>query len=1282
MTELQNDLVTTDSTPKEVGASNDTKLPPIHTKRKPTRLNNRKNGSLAESIERPADWELKAENEGLLEVDLNTSRRKRRKTTTPIEEPISIAQLDSEQNNGDGLKPRGRPRKNTSLGKKDVDVQGANLEHCASANEATQNLTPDPIPIDLDQNNPEQSNAQPRISLGENMTAYTEGAAIAMGQKIPSMENSSEKRTRILRFNPKTGTIGSPPAKNVAPAMVVVPRVSRKSRVPHIVRSMVITIPYGEDEELPASIGPKIDHILNGKPYVQPIPEKTPAKPLDIDNKCDQTIHPLFLSKATKAAQRILKKSVPTQNIVVDLTQLKTTPPKNRLQPNSVRSVLLGNLPMLKLGQSKATGKQFYGFCAPIAKTLRFPGAVEPAWPWKGMVHVRGTTLTSNGLPPPTRSVDIPPRIKKSKDHAAEVHGNEDIISTLAVNLDISHAKKSVQVNADDEVRLPPVCLRAPVKYNESGLDLQKRVRKELVHKMPPLDAVLSSSDDELSIEPIGGTTIHPVLSKTYLSIATSLSAFDQGQCETHAWIHKYSPSSAVEVLQTGREPLILKEWLQTLTVQSVEGGLGDKSKRRELLGSKQPKVEGAGKRKRKPKLDGFVVSSGDEDDDMDEISEPENETPVPGRQGSLRKTVVRAGDLKSSKDGAKMTNAVVLSGPHGVGKTAAVYAVAKELNFEVFEINSSSRRSGKDILEKVGDMTRNHLVQTSSRRLSVDTIDEDRDRIDDALEEDLRSGRQGTMNSFFKPKPPSTEQTKSKPGARKPVVEPKKPAEQQEIITKPQPKDQKQSLILIEEADIIFKEDVQFWATIMGLISTSKRPIIMTCNDESALPMQNLSLHAIIRFNPPPTDIAADYLLLIAACEGHILTHQAVKALYESRGLDLRASITELNFWCQFAVADPKGGLDWYLEHWPPGCSIDKNGNTIRVVSEGTYQTGMGWLSQDFIESHLHHLDIEEEMLHEVWDGWCLDAGDWQQRLEMKNWADEIPKLSTGRDGNRAALDMYCEFAEYMSIIDLFSNGAFASENNVAIDTSQPKVSAKVREDYTLASELLEAFPLVNYSTLSKDISIFMKSRARKFLQVDSHIAHNLEVPIQLDRPSETQILNLICQQAITPAKYLTRHDFSLAFDPISEAPKTTYVWTNTPTLEASSFDRTLTPIVEDLAPYVRSIVAYDKRLLEERKKLSGLLSEGGQAGRKRMRTTRAAMSALEGGERRNTRKEKWFAGGLNASFVEKTGKEEWIDIAVAQERIAKETIASENKAKIPENSGDSEEHESTSSL
>jgi len=53
-------------------------------------------------------------------------------------------------------------------------------------------------------------------------------------------------------------------------------------------------------------------------------------------------------------------------------------------------------------------------------------------------------------------------------------------------------------------------------------------------------------------------------------------------------------------------------------------------------------------------------------------------------------------------------------------------------------------------------------------------------------------------------------------------------------------------------------------------------------------------------------------------------------------------------------------------------------------------------------------------------------------------------------------------------------------------------------------------------------------------------------------------------------------------------------------------------------------------------------------------MRTTRSAMSALEGGARSTTRRDRYFGPGLNPHFVLHTGMQSWTDAALAETKGA----------------------------
>jgi DNA polymerase III delta prime subunit len=676
--------------------------------------------------------------------------------------------------------------------------------------------------------------------------------------------------------------------------------------------------------------------------------------------------------------------------------------------------------------------------------------------------------------------------------------------------------------------------------------------------------------------------------------------------------------------LQSSHEGPLLKEWLEALKVQSVDTGTSS------LEGKPVSKQENPPKRRKKNKLDGFIVDSDDEADELNCISEGDDEDADSSSETlPPRKTVIRNGS-KDSKDNLRLKNAVLISGPHGCGKTAAVYAVAQELDYEIFEINSSSRRSGKDLMEKVGDMTRNHLVQRH-RAEKTASADDDEDTASD-----IKSGKQGMMTSFFKPKPGTAEK------ASKPSKASTKP---QDALKPAAPKAQKQSLILVEEVDVLYKEDTQFWATLMSMIAQSKRPFILTCNDESLVPIQSLALHGIFRFTPPPIDLAVDLCLLVAANEGHALQRDAVEAAYVSRGEDLRATLLDLNYWCQLGVGDRRGGFDWFMLRWPRGCDVDDRGDTVRVVSENTYTKGMGWMGRDAILSSCQSLDRDEEVLQQLWNMWQLPAGHWQKTLDLQPWARDVSASPRDRRSKLDLLEAYDSFCDAMSVSDLCSDGLYGSAHQQRIDATMPDLPNKMRDDYVLGRQLLEAEPICAQTCPSSRISQCLASLARGRLLQRTEDACISSAASVLNPLTESSAMSTLTTAFQSESTQLTRHDLSLAFDPLAISDRALIN-----SLDPSVFDRTMRLIVLDVAPYVRGIMAYDNRLMQERTKLSSLLSEGGNGkGRKRMRTTRAALSALEGGERRSTRGEKWFKGA-GTGLVMRTGGAGWSEAAAAE--------------------------------
>lgn len=146
----------------------------------------------------------------------------------------------------------------------------------------------------------------------------------------------------------------------------------------------------------------------------------------------------------------------------------------------------------------------------------------------------------------------------------------------------------------------------------------------------------------------------------------------------------------------------------------------------------------------------------------------------------------------------------------------------------------------------------------------------------------------------------------------------------------------------------------------------------------------------------------------------------------------------------------------------------------------------------------------------------------------------------------------------------------------------------------------------------------------------------------------TETQVIDHIRHSLASPVPgswTINRLDFALAFDPLATSDCAPLQPTSY--LDPSVFDRNMKLLVLDLAPFVRTIISYEADLQKQRLKLSSLISEGGGGaaakGSKRMRTTRAALSALEGGSRSTIRGEKWFKTAINPILVARTAGTGW---------------------------------------
>ena len=418
------------------------------------------------------------------------------------------------------------------------------------------------------------------------------------------------------------------------------------------------------------------------------------------------------------------------------------------------------------------------------------------------------------------------------------------------------------------------------------------------------------SDDQDVTGDVLQHQRNHPAISR--LS-QIDLDTYTSQRCQ-EPWVAKWRPMQAEQVLGNEQNAIYLRQWLQALALHiqdapSTTGSMANgttTTKTGNGNGMKRPRVKRAvqkhrgRKRLRRQSIeddwivdDDFNYSSGDEER-MFDINPDEGSCFE--HAGLLANTIVQSG----------LTNTILLVGPPGCGKTAAVYACAEELGWEVFEVYPGiGKRSSTTLDHLIGDVGKNHLVRNGQNnhgsqfpftrpQSSISPTGMDLPIGKEALDQDP---------SF---------QTSSvivcESATRVPHNAPTRP----EI---------RQSVVLLEEVDILFKEDVGFWPAVVNLIKDCKRPLIMTCSDITLIPTDDLPLQTILTFIPCPTHLAVSYLESLCMAEGCIANRRDLHRLYlsgcdsghvedattapadlsytTSPKPDLRRAINHLQFWC-----------------------------------------------------------------------------------------------------------------------------------------------------------------------------------------------------------------------------------------------------------------------------------------------------------------------------------------------------------------------------------------------
>lgn len=305
-------------------------------------------------------------------------------------------------------------------------------------------------------------------------------------------------------------------------------------------------------------------------------------------------------------------------------------------------------------------------------------------------------------------------------------------------------------------------------------------------------------------------------------------------------WIYKYQPKKALEVCGNNESVKFLSEWLQHW-------------------------------HERDSRISKEVVDCvmGDMEDNNYLCSESDSDS-----------------ENKHEKAGPK--NVLLVTGPIGSGKSAAIYACAREQGFEVLEVSASECRNGALVKQRFGEALESrqlkrslanpmgslnkHIYKPCSNLANGTATQELEDEVVEFIplaDENCRNATGESDMSDCKEAGSCSRQSELKP------------------------------LILFEDVDITFPEDRGFIAAVQLIAETAKGPIVLTSNSHNPFLPDNLDRKQICFTPPSPEELLCHVYMVCAAERANIQSHLLERFVGYCQG-DIRKTIMHLQFWCQ----------------------------------------------------------------------------------------------------------------------------------------------------------------------------------------------------------------------------------------------------------------------------------------------------------------------------------------------------------------------------------------------
>ncbi|MED6197474.1 hypothetical protein PIB30_056781 [Stylosanthes scabra] len=226
------------------------------------------------------------------------------------------------------------------------------------------------------------------------------------------------------------------------------------------------------------------------------------------------------------------------------------------------------------------------------------------------------------------------------------------------------------------------------------------------------------------------------------------------------------------------------------------------------------------------------------------------------------------------------LRNVLVITGPVGSGKSAAVYACAQEQGFEVLELNASDWRNGTAVKRYFGDALGSHgLKSVCSQEQKAVKLPSAPAFPNDKAAEDIDKDviELITISDDGSQSPDRTSWSL--------------PSKNGEFTL--------HALILVEDVDVLYPEDRGCISAIRHIAETAKGPIILTSNSNKVGLPDNFD-RLNISFSLPLADELLCHLYMVCVTEDVKNSPLLLERFIISCNGDIRKIIMQLQFWFQ----------------------------------------------------------------------------------------------------------------------------------------------------------------------------------------------------------------------------------------------------------------------------------------------------------------------------------------------------------------------------------------------